>query len=336
MLLDDLVAVIETLKERIQIHGASLRENEYRTRLALIDPLLRVLGWDVSDPAMVTPEYDLSGQKADYALLSGGNKPAALVEAKRLGESLTSHRMQMVNYANMSGVSYAGLTDGSHWELYRVFDPAPIEDRLILNLSIANTPAYQCALKLLLLWRPNLESEQPTEANTPVLTGTLEAIWSAPVPTVDDGISAPVKEVSESVFPKPKSVSSPTIREQGWRALSEIHPKAGDSPPLAIRFPDEGERSLKSAWVALVEETVAWLWSKKLLTSDNVPVPSSRKRYIVNTEQSHQEKEFNQGKRIKGTPLWIEANIGCIAAAANAKKLLERGGVRPEGVYLRL
>jgi len=44
MLLDELLEVIETLKKRINDHGSILRENEIRTRMALIDPLLQVLG----------------------------------------------------------------------------------------------------------------------------------------------------------------------------------------------------------------------------------------------------------------------------------------------------
>ena len=40
-MLDDLVSVIETLQLRIHDHAAMLRENETRTRMALIDPLLR-------------------------------------------------------------------------------------------------------------------------------------------------------------------------------------------------------------------------------------------------------------------------------------------------------
>ena len=50
-MLDDLVSVIETLQQRIREHGATLRENETRTRMALINPLLTALSWDVSDPA---------------------------------------------------------------------------------------------------------------------------------------------------------------------------------------------------------------------------------------------------------------------------------------------
>lgn len=61
MLLDELLEVIETLKKRINDHGSILRENEIRTRMALIDPLLQVLGWDTSDPSLVMPEYSVSG-----------------------------------------------------------------------------------------------------------------------------------------------------------------------------------------------------------------------------------------------------------------------------------
>ena len=56
MLLDELITVIETLKQRITDHGAILQDNETRTRMALIDPLLHVLGWDTTDPFLVIPE----------------------------------------------------------------------------------------------------------------------------------------------------------------------------------------------------------------------------------------------------------------------------------------
>ncbi len=85
MVLDELVDRIEALKTRIASHGNELRENETRTRMALIDPLLHALGWDVSDPGMVKPEYKIGNGWADYALLRPDGKPAAAVEAKKLG-----------------------------------------------------------------------------------------------------------------------------------------------------------------------------------------------------------------------------------------------------------
>lgn len=168
-MLDSLVSVINTLKERIRAHRGELEENETRTRMALIDPLLTVLGWDTSDPGCVKPEYPVTGGKADYGLRNAGPTPAAFIEAKKLGEPLESHREQMTRYSNMAGVKYAGLTNGDRWELYEVFSPASLDERRILDLSILNDPPHQSALKLLLLWRPNLESGAPIPANEPVL-----------------------------------------------------------------------------------------------------------------------------------------------------------------------
>ena len=169
MPLDDLVSVIETLKARLQTHRQVLQANETRTRMALIDPLLQALGWDTADPALVLPEYDLSGrQAADYALLDAAGKPVAVIQAKRLGESLEQHRIQFISYANEAGVQCAGLTDGNQWEFHQVSDHSPIEGlyiRRILNVSITDCPAYECVLELLHIWQPKLASDQRESAN---------------------------------------------------------------------------------------------------------------------------------------------------------------------------
>ena len=108
MLLDDLVAVIEKIQQRIRDHGATLRQNETRTRTALIDPLLTALGWDVSDPALVTPEYRVDVGWADYALSSLRNQPSAVIEAKRLGSIVENHLEQAVGYCIQQGYRLCG------------------------------------------------------------------------------------------------------------------------------------------------------------------------------------------------------------------------------------
>ena len=87
MPLDDLLRLVETLRARIDAHGPALRASEALTRYALIDPLLRELGWDTSDPTQVVPEYPTSGGRADYSLLADG-QPRMMVEAKKLGEPM--------------------------------------------------------------------------------------------------------------------------------------------------------------------------------------------------------------------------------------------------------
>ena len=50
MELEKLYSKIELLKSRIRSHPTILEVNETRTRVALIDPLLNELEWDISDP----------------------------------------------------------------------------------------------------------------------------------------------------------------------------------------------------------------------------------------------------------------------------------------------
>lgn len=156
MPLDEFVTFIETLRRRINDHGPTLEVSETRTRVALIDPLLQVLGWDTTDPLTVIPEYDVSGRKIDYALLGQNSLPVAIVEAKRLGGPLQPFLEQTTNNANIAGVEFAGITDGNQWELYEVLKSDTSDVRQLLNLKISSSSSHLSALKLLLLWRAQL------------------------------------------------------------------------------------------------------------------------------------------------------------------------------------
>ena len=313
--LDDLIALIELLRARIGSHRTVLRENETRTRMALIDPLMHALGWDVSDPGVVTPEYKVSGGWADYALLRSDGRPAATVEAKKLGEALESHRMQMLNYANASGIDYAVLTDGNRWELYDIFKRGPLEERQILEVSIDADPAHESALKLLLLWRPNLASgQQPVPANKPILR---DARRPTPKPAV----------VEEVPAPRPESLD--------WVPLSEYNPSTGTPCPTAIQFWDENERKLKY-WYEILTFVVEKLYTEGRLTDENIPVKShSGSSHIVHTKAVHPAgKPFGNSKSIDGT-LFVEVKLNAPDVRQNAKRVLQHCGQNPADVYLQ-
>ncbi len=315
MLLEDLVGGIESLRERIRSHDAVLRENETRTRMALIDPLLQALGWDVSDPKVVIPEYKVSDGWADYALLRSDGQPAATVEAKKMGEPLDSHRMQMLNYSNASGVEYAGLTDGNHWELYKVFERGKLEERRIFDVSIADAPAHESALKLLLLWRPNLESGQPVPASGPI---AFDPPMPAPIP------------------PEVEPAPAPRQESPGWVGLSEYSPRAGTPCPAAIRFWDGSERRL-GYWNEILAQTIEKLFSERLLTIDDVPIRSGKQTYIVNTKPVHPTgKQFGSHISISGTPLFVNVNLSAAQIRNNTKKLLQQYGKNTADVFLQV
>ena len=310
-MLDDLVAVITTLKKRIEAHGPALRENEIRTRMALIDPLLKVLGWDTSDPAMVLPEYDVSGRKADYALLGCNGNPSATVEAKKLGEPLASHRMQMLNYSNASGVEYAGLTDGDKWELYEVFKRGQLEERRALDVSIANTPAPEAALKLLLLWRPNLASGQPVEANEPVLVR----------PDKD-----PLKPVPDDELIDPD-----------WVPLISITNAKGDKKPTGIRFNRTSPEKITS-WRQVLINTAEWLCREERLTNHNCPIGKEGKsvtRHLVSTNTIHKNGVGFAAPHRTSTGLFVETSHSSASCLDHTKLLMDAIGIPPDTVELR-
>ena len=319
MVLGELVGCIELLQERIRSHRDTLQENETRTRMALIDPLLRALGWDVFDPEVVTPEYKAGGGRADYALLRADGQPAATVEAKKLGETLSSHRMQMLNYANASGIEYAGLTDGDHWELYSVFEPVPLDDKRKLKVSIANTPAHTSALQLLLLWRPNLGSGKPVPAAAPIVDDPR------PEPTPPDIEPAPLPNPPPAPRPVPP----------GWVALSEYEPPPRTPCPATIRFWDGSEQALKY-WYEILTGVVKRLHSEGRLTVKDVPIGWGPKVYSVHTEPVHPSgKGFRNAKQVEGTPFVVNAHLDPKFARENTRKLLQRCRRNPAEVHLR-
>ncbi len=332
MLLDDLVGAIETIKERIRTHKQNLQINETRTRMALIDPLLQALEWDPADPALVTPEYPSGSGPVDYALRGSGDKPAAFIEAKKLGESLVKYQEQMVRYANMEGIPYAGLTDGDYWEFYEVFKQERLEDRRLLQVSITHDPTHECALKLLLLWRSNMVSGQPTPANEPIFAAESEP---EPVPAHPEPVKA-TPSTPES-YPEPTKAapsSAPEPKDTKWVALSDMFrgrsPSSSGDPPLAIKFPDESENGIR-LWKDVLVNTAEWLYSKGLL-SKNVPVLTMKKgHYIVNIKKEHPDgSPFERPQRLK-EGLWVEARGGQ-KAIRNTRHLLRACGQNPAEV----
>lgn len=271
MPLESFVSLLERLKGRIDKHGALLRQSEALTRYVLIDPLLRELGWDTEDPGSLMPEYRGAGGRADYALMVGGN-PAALLEAKKLGAPLASGVAQALNYCNQQGISYMAVTDGDRWELYEVFRQARIDDRKLMSYSIQNDGVYDCAIKALHLWRPNLRLP------TPLVSQSIPAGEDIPVSSepASDGDLGNVVVVNRG-------------DDTDWKPIEEIGNTKSLSPPKAIRW-SNGQEIQITGWRGLLREVANKLVAVGNLTKIQCPVKRTEKHYIVNTEPFHKDQ----------------------------------------------
>ena len=319
MALDDLTATIEKLQDKIRTHRSYLSGNETATRQVLIDPLLLALGWDVSDPAQVALEYSAGGGRVDYALMPN-DTPVAVIEAKRLGTPLEEDEiMQVLNYANSRGIPYMVVTNGDDWRMYAVFAPQPIEERILMQFSITQTPAHESALQALRMWWSNLASSgNPMPAREPVLQS-------------DEIEPPPADEQERETLPKP-IIESDT--ESGWIALTDLSGLDKGSPrPNHIKFPDGHTESFRVSAIGVQRETAKWLANSGKLTPKNARLqhPIHQNRYVSSdTEQTLQKPE----KICDG--VYFDKNWNAQDTIEGAIALLKHCGEDPSTIHVKL
>lgn len=123
----------------------SIIETEEATKTSLIIPFITdVLGYDVTDPREVIPEYTADigkkkGEKVDFAIKSGSDF-RFLIEAKKIGEPLNiDHATQLVRYFNVTDCDFAILTNGEVYNFYAQLDAANRMDEIpFMTIDLKN------------------------------------------------------------------------------------------------------------------------------------------------------------------------------------------------------
>jgi len=226
-MIDDLCQVLERLRDRLQAQKSLLESNEAQTRVSLIDPLLRALGWPTDDPTAVQVEVRAGSGRADY-LLRSGDQTILVLEVKKLGEKLDIAHSAAVSYAwellrQGQAPRYVGVSDGRRWLLY---EPQQLKQpRYALDLADSQRSIPALALAF------------------------TEALW---------------RRLYERMIPPPPPSPPPS---PDWRPLTELRPQHGDPPPVRIRFPDGSERDLKTWKSLLLEVAEWLVAQGKLTTA---------------------------------------------------------------------
>ena len=119
--------------------------NEATVRIGIIEPILSRLGWDITDPLAVQPEFSSQGRRVDYALCAFPARPTVFIEAKAIGKVEAADR-QLFEYAFHEGVPFAILTDGRTWSFYLPSAQGSYEDRRLYRLDLQERSAEECEL----------------------------------------------------------------------------------------------------------------------------------------------------------------------------------------------
>ena len=314
-MLDELIDVIECLKKRIKEHREQIQNYESRTRTTLIDPLLRSLGWDVSNPSLVTIEPRTNKGWADYALLNDKGETVLFVEAKRLSDKEVPTE-QLISYAiaeNMKQgnpyVRYCAFTNGDAWKLY---DLDPQVPKLVLETSIVSDETAKCALQLLGLWRPSMADGLHSEAVQPVV----------PI--------QPVVKPQPPVHPPPS---------EGWTPLNGSFDPTNQPAPKTMKLPN-GHELVPKSWKDVIFKTAVWLHQTGHLTSGNCQLlagkPGKAKQYILSHDGKHPSStDFRSPYRI-GNGIILETHLSAYEVIRHTIRILEHCGQDPSRLLLQL
>ena len=249
-LIEPIASEIANLSRRIVQNRSAVSASETATRNQLIEPLMRVLGWDAADPDLVVPEYSVGHGRVDYALMQFG-KPIVLIEAKKLGTKLTAETLlQAFGYVDDPTVKYVVVCNGDNWEAHRT----PLTRRVrIASFVVSSGSTHSAALEAAKLSRQVLIT---TLSNSS--TGTTRDIG----PIVAGG----------SQNPDPRSDQAndeETVRKGGqdesagpsWVSLEKLEYRVGLRRPDLMQLPD-GRQVVISSWKKLWIEVAEWVTAK--------------------------------------------------------------------------
>ena len=292
--MEKLIRAIRTLNERINAYGTDLSNNETMTRYALIDPLLRELAWDLSNPGEVVPEDGGAGKggRTDYTMRKDG-EDIMIIEAKRLDESLDKHINKLVDYVMQRNVRYGVLTNGQRWRMYD-------------SRATPKTPATEFDI---------------TEPEGVVISKAVKLHRSVVYQEISPKRDGPTPGGSGSggVSGKPgakRAIPIPEIRHQK-------HMPA----PETLVFPD-GDLTDLHSWAGLLFKVTEWLVGKNHLNESHCPVMSGPKNAILNTRPFHQnQRKFTSAKKIGRFHLntWLNAR----STISHSIKLIKIAGQEP-------
>ena len=254
--------LFEEVKQRFEDHKGDF--SEFRTRILLIDPVLRLLGWDVENPGLVVLEYQPNTQNrksADYVLKNKG-KNVVIVEAKNIDIDIENweHRDQADDYARYAEVKFFVLTNGVKWLLYERDLMTSLESlKPIVSFDVAHDKPYQCALAALSMWRPNLTSEEP--------------VFISPK-SVSDQPSSELDEQQEQQLD-----DSPRNDDERYPFASEDRFYPQDFKPTKVKINNRRPETVKS-WKDVIHEVAVWLANEGVLNANDCPIGGRKYTFI--------------------------------------------------------
>jgi hypothetical protein len=317
--LTSLCEVLKLVKSSAESYRPQLQTNEAVTRAVLIDPVLRALGWDVANPAMVEVEKPVSSGRSsgclDYFLV--GESPI-IIEAKKLGEPLENHFVQLVQYAFILKVGNIFMTDGLKWVHYTNFSATDQVPTKIIDLGLME------------------ESELSRAAA--YFVETLDAALVAPEPQkVEDKIVELERKFNDierlvlslancqQIIPE---VSAPVQGESAsaWLLLGDNNWDAKKKKPVKLRLPNGQIIDVRS-WTQVLTETCKYCLATRPQLLQHLPIADKPGRATKLISRTKPPSNLNSDSfLINEEEIYVCTNYSANDAVANAAHVIAKLG----------
>ena len=312
---NQIASKIEELRGRVGTHRGYLTGSETRTRQLLIDPMLRVLGWDIEDPERVHLEYKGQSGKPDYALISSG-QVVVVIEAKVLGKNLDNLGPgQLLKYAKDPDLQLVIITDGDAWRIYSMKSAS---EKVFRISQLQPLESAQIAVDL---WEQNITVTDSGATGLTVVRVEEDSI------TEGESSDERVTQAPPQSVPTNHPPTSGT--ETGWIPLNKLDPEWHRPSPKAVRFEDSPEVEVELQ-KEFFTEVVSWL-ARETDPEDWHKLPEGSRKLISFSA----ENTFEKPERLpKG--MYLETNRGWKVKVGVLKELFSHfKDCDPGGVYVK-
>ena len=132
---DKMLLALKDYKKRYLTKNLSDLD-ESGTRIMINTFLTTILGFQELEE--IKTEFMIKGTYADYMVQTGGTRHF-LVEVKAFSIDLSDkHLRQAVNYGANEGIEWAVLTNGRHFQFYKIIFDKPISEKLVFEIDFTS------------------------------------------------------------------------------------------------------------------------------------------------------------------------------------------------------
>lgn len=300
-----LVKKLEEIKLVAHKYRAKLTQSEATTRAVLIDPVIRTLGWDLSNPEMVEFERSYQGTKLDYALNDGQGEVRFIVEAKALGVNLSNDSIftKILSYAITYRIPNIYLTDGIIWKHYKLkefdkLEPVVFDISKDSLLTIAQYLVWN--LDASLYWYGEVLSPDKKENETN----------KAPVEQTVTITPEPNQVISEQTGSIIKYVSLTALKED----------LSGKPHPDYFRLPDGTIKTIGN-WRDILVESVFYVLAKNKNLNLPIKDKAGKRAILVDFNKMNLKGAIVKGKYLE-RDVYIYTNYDTNHVISNSLHIL--------------